>query len=444
MTETNYSLYITVYSGITINEEDTRNIQNIIDNFNLKDICLNNSTISTTINNTSCNLSKPGRYEMISIDNNMIVGLAMIITYLQQKYELFARAEIRYVSVSDTDLKTASTIKYNEYFKKQLGFSIKPLLLVPKSSKKRPLFIVVPETIYDNRHLYCWDDFDVDLFNFNLTPDKLAILKKHTDTSMLSKDINIVRSFYYLGNNAQFYLKQNEQKYNETKSYLQHSLNMISNPTSNSLVTKDEISFMFKKELESQKILLIRETLEYFSQNYDIKINKNSALKKLKDIDYTAENLADFILTVTNGIPPHIDGAITASTEHFIKEVFKNNPFILDTWVNSVSFFNVFDTNENIGKDSYNISYLKSILASIQLIDKKNIENFAKNLNPDLQNVYAYCGKEETISDYNRSYLIENSSVGKIDFSSNGRITIFFKDSIIFKKYVSKFISENN
>ena len=443
MTEQNYYLDITIYSGIIITDKDYININKIIKEFNLTDIWLNpfDSTIHTSTHKTSCNLSKPGSYHIISTNNNMIVGLGMIITYLQYKNELFAKAEIAYVSMSDTELQTSSTIKYNKYFKNEFGFNIKPILLINKSSKKRPLFIVVPENIYDNKHLYCWDDFNVDLFNFNLTPEELMILKKHSDTSMLLKNKNALRSFYSLGSTAQSYLKQNEQKYNETKSYFEKSLNMISNPISNSLITKDDISFMFKKELESQKILLIKETIEYFSENYGLKINKNSALEKLKNIDYTSENIADFILNITNGIPPHVNGAITESTEYFIKELFKDIPLITNAWENSISFFNVFDINKNIGKDSYNINYLKSIFASIQLLDNEKITNFTENLNQDLQKAYAYCGKEENISDYNRSYLIENCSVGKIAFSSNGKITIFFKTSFAFNKYISKFMN---
>lgn len=428
-----------IYKNIEISEEHKLNINQIIKDHCLTDIYLDNNYIKS-IHKGYLNLNNIGSYKITLTNMVQLIGLHMIFVYLQNFYGLFGEVKLKFHTSSEDKLTSPSIESFNEYFENNFGFSISGIQLFGKSSTGRFTFIAIPKKIYDSRHLFCWDGFNIDLFKLNLNPEELTILNQHTDLSELKKDRAKLHALYSFHSEDINYLKNLENKYVTTLTYLNDSIAKISNAPNNSLLSKEDVIYSLYSSLERTKELLIKDALEYFISTYNFKFNIKKITNTLLNLDFSSENIAFEIDKTLCGININKTEAKLANIKYFLENNFKDRFISTDEWNNSITFFEVFDCSKEHAIEFFNKRYLEDILISLDVSEFNDIPKsymFFRNI--DVEAINKRCKTSITIDKFNFKKEIIHPYVKEIEFSNSGKITFKFINNSLMKEFKKLF-----
>lgn len=428
-----------IYKNIDISEEHKSNITKIIKDNNLTDIYLDNTCIKS-IHKGSCNFSKADTYKISTTDMNQLIGLHMIFVYLQNFYGLFGEIKLKFNTLSEDNLTSPKFIEYNNYFEKHFGFSISGIQLFGKSSTGRFIFIAVPKKIYDSRHLFCWDGFNIDLFKLDLNPEQLSILSQHTDLSELKKDRDKLQSLYSFHSDDVAYLKNQEKKYLASLNYLTDSIAKISNAPSDSILSKEDIIFSVHSNLNIIKKLLIKESLTYFMNSYRFKFDVSEITTNLLNTHFSSENIAFEINKTLNGECIFKDEAKVENIKYFLKNRFKNRCYCTNEWNNSITFFQVFDCNKEYLGDFFDKPYLEDILISLDISEFNNVpKTYFSFRNSEVDAISRKCVLSNNIEQFNFKKEIIHPYVKEVEFNNLGKVTFKFINNTLMKDFKELF-----
>lgn len=428
-----------IYKNIEISEEHKLNINKMITDHCLTDIHLDNNYIKS-IHKGYCNLNNIGSYKITLTNMAQLIGLHMIFVYLQNFYGLFGEVKLKFHTSSEDNLTSPSLKSYNKYFEKNFGFEISGIQLFGKSSKGKFTFIAVPKKIYDSRHLFCWDGFNIDLFKLNLTPEKMVILNQNTNLSELKKDRVKLHALYSFHSDDIKYLKDLENKYVATITYLKDSIAKVSTAPKESLLSKEDIIYSLYSSLENTKELLIKDALEYFVTTYNFKFNIKQITNTLLNLDFSSENIAFEIEKTLGGINITNAEAKTANIKYFLENNFKEKFISTDEWNNSITFFEVFDCSKEYASEFFNKRYLEDILISLDISEFNNIpKSYIFFRNTDIEIVNKRCKVSTTVDKFNFKKEIIHPYVKEIEFNNSGKITFKFINNTLMKKFKELF-----
>lgn len=426
-----------IYKSIEISEEHKSNIKKIINDHKLTDIYLDNTHIKS-IHTGFCNFNKPETYKISLSDMTQLIGLHMIFVYLQNFYGLFGEVKLKFNTKSEKNLTSPKFTEFNNYFERNFNFTIVGMQLFGKSSTGRFTFIAIPKKIYDSRHLFCWDGFNIDLFKLNLTPEEMSILSEYTDLSELKKDRKKLHSLYSFHSDDIFYLKQQEKRYLASVNYLNDSIAKISNAPSDSVLSKEDIVFSLQSNLNQLNKLLIEESLNYFMRVYRFKFDVDAITDKLLNNDFTSENIAAEIEKTLNGVCIFKEEAKIENIKSFLRNKFKDRFITTDEWNNSITFFEIFKKKKENIIDFIDRAYLEDILISLDVLEYNEVpKSYSFFRNIDVNEINKKCIFATTINHLAFKKELAHPHVKEVEFSNlgNGKVTLKFVNNESMKKF---------